>query len=59
MAKFCRNCGSPVMQDEKFCRNCGFALPSTGSQMPAQQKPGMVTRPARDETAGQIHEPGR
>lgn len=59
MAKFCRNCGSPVMQDEKFCRNCGFALPSTGSQMPAQQKAGMVTRPARDETAGQIHEPGR
>ena len=59
MAKFCRNCGSPVMQDEKFCRNCGFALPSTGSQMPAQQKAGMDTRPARDETAGQIHEPGR
>ena len=26
MARFCRNCGKPVTQDEKFCHSCGYAL---------------------------------
>ena len=32
MARFCRNCGKPITQDEKFCHSCGYALQNV-SQM--------------------------
>jgi len=57
MARFCRNCGSAVMQDEKFCRNCGFALSSASSQIPVRQGTDIETRQTKDVTDGKMKEP--
>ncbi len=35
MAKFCENCGSPLMPGSKFCTECGYRLPAA----PASPQP--------------------
>ena len=46
MAKFCKNCGSPVGLDERFCPQCGTALTGTPAPNP---EPAPRPEPVRDD----------
>lgn len=47
MAKFCKNCGNPIVEGDVFCDNCGTPVNSNNAPQPKPVEPVQQTQPVQ------------